>query len=61
MTGDRAQYLVSKHLVYIWGSPAVVTAPNGTTSGQEFVLDTIHNKVDSISPTAPTTGTYKEH
>jgi lipopolysaccharide export system protein LptA len=61
VTGDRAQYLVSKHLVYIWGSPAVVTAPNGTTSGQEFVLDTLHNRVDSISPTAPTTGTYKEH
>jgi lipopolysaccharide transport protein LptA len=60
VTGDRAQYLVGKHLMYVWGAPAVVTAPNGTTSGQEFLLDLLRNRVDILSPTTPTTGTYKQ-
>ncbi len=61
-TGDKAQYLVDKRLVYVWGAPAVITAPNGTTSGQEFVLDLIHNRVDLLSPNPNqgATGTYKE-
>lgn len=60
VTGDRAQYLVAKRHVYVWGSPAVVTAPNGTTSGQQFVLDLVRNRVDILSPNQPTTGTYKQ-
>lgn len=60
ITGDKAQYLVAKHHVYVWGSPAVVTAPNGTTTGQQFVLDLERNRVDILSPNQPTTGTYKQ-
>ena len=60
VTGDKAQYLLAKHVVYVWGSPAVVTAPNGTTNGQEFLLDLVRNRVDILSPTTPTTGTYKQ-
>ncbi len=60
VTGDRAQYQVAKHLVYIWGSPAVVTAPNGSSSGQQFVLNLLTNRVDIISPNQPTTGTFKQ-
>jgi lipopolysaccharide transport protein LptA len=59
-TGDKAQYLVGKRLVYVWGAPAVITAPNGTTSAQQFVMDLVHNRVDVLSPTQPSTGTYKE-
>jgi lipopolysaccharide export system protein LptA len=60
VTGDRARYMVSKHVVYIWGSPAVVTAPTGSTSGQEFLIDLLRNHVDSLSPTIETTGTFKQ-
>jgi LPS export ABC transporter protein LptC len=59
ITGDKAQYLVAKRLVYVWGAPAVVTAPNGSTTGEEFVVDLARNRVDSASPNKPTTGTYK--
>jgi lipopolysaccharide transport protein LptA len=60
VTGDRAQYLVNKRIVYVWGNPAIVTAPNGTTSGEEFALDLARNRVDILGPTKPTTGTYKQ-
>ena len=59
-TGDKATYMVGKRVVYISGSPAVVTGPNGATSGQQFAIDMARNRVDIVSPTTPTTGTYKQ-
>jgi lipopolysaccharide export system protein LptA len=59
LTGDKANYLVSKRMVYVNGLPAVATAPNGTLQGQQIALDLARNKVDVVSPTSPTNVTYK--
>ena len=59
-TGDKAVYYVTKKMCDITGSPAVVTSPNGSTTGQHFAIDMVHNKVDILSPTSGTVGTYKQ-
>jgi len=59
-TGDKATYLVIKKMVYLHGAPATVTSPSGSFSGQNISLDLVHNKVEVLSPTAPTKGTYKQ-
>ena len=60
-TGDKAIYLVDKRMIDLSGAPATVTEANGTTTnGEEFAIDLAKNKVDVISKTMPTSGTYKE-
>jgi LPS export ABC transporter protein LptC/lipopolysaccharide transport protein LptA len=59
-TGDKAQYMVAKRMIYLHGSPSTVTSPSGTFSGQDISMDLVHNKVEVLSPTAPTKGTYKQ-
>lgn len=59
-TGDKATYLVAKKLVYLNGSPATVTDPKGSVTGQQFAIDLARNKVDVISPTGTLQGTYKQ-
>jgi lipopolysaccharide transport protein LptA len=59
-TGDKATYHVAKKMVYLHGQPATVTSPSGTFSGQNISLDLVHNKVEVLSPTQPTKGTYKQ-
>ncbi len=60
-TGDKAKYLVQTKMVYLHGSPAVVSQPNGNTfRGEDISMDLAHNKVVVLSPTQPTTGTYKQ-
>ncbi len=58
-TGDRATYNVGRRMVYLTGSPATVTAPNGNLSGEMIAMDLERNKVDIISPKTPMQGTYK--
>jgi lipopolysaccharide export system protein LptA len=58
-TGDKATYLVVSRLVYVSGNPATATAPNGMLQAQNIKIDLLHNKVDVVSTTAPTQGTYK--
>ena len=59
-TGDKLTYLVTKHMIYVSGNPATMTAPTGNVSGQRISIDTLKNKVEIVSPTAPTQGTYKQ-
>ena len=59
--GDKATYLIAKKMVYMHGSPATITSPTGTFSGENLSLDLVRNKVEVLSPTTPTKGTYKEH
>jgi len=59
-TGDKATYLVTKKMVYMHGSPATVTAPNGTFTGQNIEIDLAHNKFKVLEGTTPTRGTYKQ-
>jgi lipopolysaccharide transport protein LptA len=58
-TGDKAVYHVQKRLIYVIGGPATVKDPNGTLSGQQIVFDLVKNKVQVVSPTDQTKGTYK--
>lgn len=58
-TGDKATYFVNRKMVYVSGNPATATAPNGTLTAQQIALDLARNKVDVVSPTSPTQGTYK--
>jgi lipopolysaccharide transport protein LptA len=58
-SGDKAIYLVSKKMIYVSGSPATVTAPTGTLSGEQIAIDLARNKVEVMSPTGQTKGTYK--
>lgn len=59
-TGDKATYLVTKKMIYLHGTPATVVSPTGTLNGENISFDLVHNKVEVLSPTAPTKGTYKQ-
>ena len=53
-TGDKATYIVANRMVYVSGNPATVTDPKGNVVGQQIAVDLAKNKVDIMSPTAPT-------
>ena len=59
-TGDKAVYFVNRRVIYINGSPATMTDPKGTLSGQQIAVDLNRNKVEIVSPTSATQGTYKQ-
>jgi len=58
-TGDKATYFVNKHLIFVYGAPASVTDSNGSVSGDQIAVDIARNKVEIMSPTSATKGTYK--
>jgi lipopolysaccharide export system protein LptA len=59
-TGDKATYLVNRRMIYFNGSPASMTDPKGTITAEQFSIDLARNKVEVMSPTTPTQGTYKQ-
>jgi lipopolysaccharide export system protein LptA len=56
-TGDKATYNVAQRMVYLIGTPAIVTAPTGSLPGQMISIDLDRNKVDVLKPMQ---GTYKQ-
>jgi lipopolysaccharide transport protein LptA len=58
-TGDKATYFVNRRVIYMSGSPATVSSPNGSVSGDQIAIDLARNKVEIMSPTSATKGTYK--
>ena len=58
-TGDKATYFVNRRVIYMNGAPATVTSPNGSVSGDQIAIDLARNKVEIMSPTSATKGTYK--
>jgi LPS export ABC transporter protein LptC/lipopolysaccharide transport protein LptA len=58
-TGEKATYFVNRRVVYLIGSPATVSSPNQSVSGDQIAIDLARNKVDIMSPTSATKGTYK--
>ncbi|HEY0140567.1 MAG TPA: LPS export ABC transporter periplasmic protein LptC [Thermoanaerobaculia bacterium] len=58
-TGDKAVYHVQRKVIVVSGTPATVKDPNGALSGQQIVFDLNRNKVQVVSPTDQTKGTYK--
>ena len=58
-TGDKATYFVTRRVIYMNGTPATVSTPNGSVSGDQIAIDLTRNKVEIMSPTSATRGTYK--
>ncbi|HUP49016.1 MAG TPA: LptA/OstA family protein [Thermoanaerobaculia bacterium] len=59
-TADKAVYLVKERMAYLHGSPATATEPQGSLSGQQIVFDMNSNRVQVLSPTGQTEGTFKQ-
>jgi lipopolysaccharide transport protein LptA len=59
-TGDKAIYHVKQKMAYLHGTPATATEPQGTLSGQQIVFDLNRNRVQVLSPTGETQGTFKQ-
>jgi len=60
MTGDKATYYLAKKMVYVDGSPATATGPQGNVSGQQIQLDLARNHLEVVSPTGKTELNYKQ-
>ena len=60
MTGDKATYYLAKKMVYVDGSPATATGPQGNVSGQQIKLDLARNHLEVVSPTGSTELNYKQ-
>jgi lipopolysaccharide export system protein LptA len=59
-TGDRVTYNVGRRMIYLTGSPAMVSDPTGSHTGEMMAIDLTRNKVDVISPKSTMQGTYKQ-
>jgi lipopolysaccharide transport protein LptA len=58
-TGDKAVYYVDKKMIYVSGNRATMTDPSGSIAGQQIVFDLTRNRVQVVSPSGETKGTYK--
>lgn len=58
-TGEKAVYQVDKKMIYLNGSPATVSDPSGSITGQQIAFDLARNRVQVVSPETQTKGTYK--
>lgn len=59
VTADKAVYFLNRRMIYITGAPALISTPQGTNSGEQMAIDLARNKVEILSPTSTTRGTYK--
>ena len=57
--GDRAVYHVDRKMIFFNGSPATMSDPSGSLSGQQISFDLARNRVQVVSPQGETKGTYK--
>lgn len=58
-SGDKAVYHVDRKMIFFNGSPATMTDPTGSLSGQQISFDLAKNRVQVVSPQGETKGTYK--
>ena len=57
--GDKAVYQVEKKMIYLSGTPASISDPTGSVTGQQISFDLAKNRVQVVSPQGETKGTYK--
>jgi LPS export ABC transporter protein LptC/lipopolysaccharide transport protein LptA len=57
--GDKAVYQVAQKMIFFNGTPATMTDPSGSLSGQQISFDLAKNRVQVVSPQGETKGTYK--
>jgi LPS export ABC transporter protein LptC/lipopolysaccharide transport protein LptA len=58
-SGNKATYQMQKRLITLYGTPAKVSDPKGSFTGEQLLFDLAKNKVDVVSPNAQTEGSYK--
>lgn len=58
-TGDKAVYHVDRKMIFVNGTPATMSDPSGSLSGQQISFDLAKNRVQVVSPQGETKGTYK--
>lgn len=58
-SGDKAVYHVDRKMIFFSGTPATMSDPSGSLSGQQISFDLAKNRVQVVSPQGETTGTYK--
>jgi lipopolysaccharide transport protein LptA len=58
-SADKAIYHVDKKMIHLYGKPATISDPSGSVDGEQIQFDLVRNKVQVISPTGKTKGTYK--
>ncbi|HEX6176817.1 MAG TPA: LptA/OstA family protein, partial [Thermoanaerobaculia bacterium] len=59
-TGDKAVYLVKQKMAYLHGSPATATDPQGSLKGEQIEFDLARDRVQVVSRTSQTEGTFKQ-
>jgi lipopolysaccharide transport protein LptA len=59
-TADKAIYHVRQKMAYLHGAPATATDPQGSLSGEQIAFDLTRNRVQVLSPTGQTQGTFKQ-
>jgi len=50
---------MQKRLITLYGTPAKVSDPKGSFTGEQLLFDLAKNKVDVVSPNVQTEGSYK--
>lgn len=58
-SGEKAIYFVDRKMIHLHGTPATITDPSGSVSGQQILFDLTRNRVQVVSPDGQTKGTYK--
>lgn len=58
-SGNKATYHVNRKMIYVLGSPATLTDPQGSVNGQQIVFDLNRNKVHVVNEEGQAKGTYK--
>lgn len=58
-TGDKIVYHVDKKMIYVYGSPASMSDPQGSLSGEQIAFDLARDRVQVLSTAGQTKGTYK--
>lgn len=58
-TGNKATYHVNRKMIYVIGTPATLTDPQGSINGEQIVFDLNRNKVQIVNQEGQAKGTYK--
>jgi lipopolysaccharide transport protein LptA len=58
-SGNKATYHVNRKMIYVFGTPATLTDPQGSISGEQIVFDLARNKVEVLNETGQAKSTYK--
>lgn len=59
-SGDKVVYQVDKKMIYLYGKPAKISDKSGDLAGEQIVFDLTRDRVNVLSPTGQTKGTYKQ-